>query len=248
MNGRLLFPIVLIACMSAGPATAQTFGPYRIAQSVKTDKGELRILEDARISPSLEKDLWETCVYPAEAFGDDDPRTKAVGSKPLVPARLQQVDAGGNVVTDVMVERQSPIARIDARRLGPASDPVFMIETDNSACAGSYNGIAYRLYDFDHGRLSLVTADNGVGESREVLLLNRLKSAYRIVRNTPNDVELELVRSDPGDKNDKGDDLPFVTTFITYRFNGSAWTWAMRQEPGIWENDGDNFPPRSKFP
>jgi hypothetical protein len=241
MRGFLV--LVLVAIAGAPLAAAQA--GYRTAQSVKTDGGELRVLEDARITPDIETELWKGCVDPGTALYGD-PRAKQFVGKPPVAARLQQADAKGAILADMVLEEHSPVARIKAETLGPAANPVFMVEMDNSACMGSYSGRAIRLYGFADGRISRVMAEGAGGERREVLLLSRLKSGWRFVRKAPGDIVIHAVRCDPGAMDDKGK-VSFVLGYTTYRFDGSKWTWAMRQEPGFWESERD-FPAAGKFP
>lgn len=133
---------VMAICLAAPAATAAPPAQYAVAQTVKTEHGQLQILEDARIDRAMEKDLWEQCVEPTFVYYGDP---RAFEKNPPAPAKLRQLNEKGAIVLEEVLDENAPIARIDAEQLGSATHPVFQIETDTNVCMGSYSGRAVEL-------------------------------------------------------------------------------------------------------
>ncbi len=247
LRQRIRALVVLAAAMM--PAAAQSANPYQVVQSVATAHGALQVLEDKRLSHALERLLWSNCVDILDVLDNNDPRAKPFIAAPLIPAKLRQVDEHGHIIKEIVLEEQAPVAKIETRQLGAVSNPIFQIRADDNACLGSYSGQAIWLFQFDHGGLSPVVATDQRGTSKQIILAETSKSTWRLVRAMPTDIEIEqmLCRPDFDAKKEKNSETPFLLRYITYRFDGSHWRMAERQERGFWEDD-DGFPKRSKFP
>jgi hypothetical protein len=239
---------MLVVALAAAPAKADTDRAYRLAQSVSVADGRIQILEDARLSPALAKTLWKGAVDPSLALGEDDPRAKPFKTKPLAPARLRQTDSKGTIVFDTVPDQQAPVARIEARRLGEASRPVYLVTTNNDAGFGSYSGRATALYALSDGRLTPVSATGGNGKAEPVVLATTLKSRWEIADSRPDRTVIHQVLCRPDlDHAKAGADAQFLMTYLTYWSVGTNWRMAKRITPGFWESD-EGFPQASEFP
>ena len=240
--------IILAAVLSARPAGARTDPGYRIVQNVSVAGGPVQILEDARLTPALARKMWGTSVDPAFVLGDDAPEARTFKAQPLRPAKLRQVDRSGAVIQNIVLDDQAPIARVEPRRLGSSAHPVFLITTDNSAGFGSYSGLVTALYGLRSGRLEPVRAKGQDQHAEAVVLMNTLKSGWRIIDRSPTHTLIEQLLCRPDLDHDKaGEDARFQLTYVTYWYDGRDWRMAKRLTPGFWENEGD-WPAVSNFP
>ncbi len=220
----------------------------RVVQSAPTPEGPIQILEDARLTPALARLFARGGVDPALALPHDDPAALAFQASPLRPARLRQIGAGGRVVIDTVPDPAAPLARIERRRLGLKSGPVYLVTTDNDAGFGSYSGHATALYTLNDGRLGPVLAAAADGGRHAVVLSDTLKSRWRIIDSRPTHTVIEQIFCRPDfDHERPGQDQPFLLTFMTYQFDGRSWRMAERVRNGFWESD-DPWPPAADFP
>lgn len=239
------FTLILLGLLAS--PDAQASARYSVVQSVATAQGRLEILLDSRLTPDIQKLMWDQCTVIDSILDQGDPRLKPFLGDAVLPATFRQVDTKGQVVTSLVPNEQAPIARIEALKLGRAPDPVFLVDTDDDACQGSYSGRGVLLYQFAHGRIAPVMADKD-GTPSQIYLFRSLKSDWRFVKRSPSHIEIEQVLCRPDDSHDKGSpNMPFLMYYITFGFNGRVWTEAERQKPGFWEAD-DDFPPRREFP
>jgi hypothetical protein len=230
------------------PTVALAGSDYEIVQSIPTAHGTLQILEDVRIGRALERKMWDGCIDVGTVLGEDDPRAKQFAKNPPLPASLRQIDRNGKTLVSIVPNKQAPIARIESKRFGSPADPVFLIETDDDACMGSYSGRGVQLYKFSPDRIAPVIATDDKGNTTAVYFFDSLKSAWRIVNASPAHTEIEQMLCRPDFAHDTGKgDMPFALRYITFRFDGTKWTKAERDEAGEWEDD-DGFPNKSKFP
>lgn len=245
MKLRRLF---VIAVLVATPAMAGVIGDYRAVQSVSVGGGSLQVLEDARLTPALARKLWKTAVDPIFVLGEDNPAARPFKAKPLVPARLRQITAKGDIAVDVVPDEQAPLARIETRRLGSTSLPVYLITTDNDAGFGSYSGRATTLYAVRDGVLKAVLATGDNGKAEPVALVSTLKSGWRIVDARPSHTVIEQILCRPDFRHGQTDQNPqFLVSYLTYWSDGHAWRIAKRVISGFWEGDED-WPATSQFP
>lgn len=250
MPYRLLIA-ALAALGTALPASPQARADYALAQTLAIPQGELQILEDGRITPKIEKKMWESCVDPAFVFPKSEARQ--FDNNPPRPARLRQLDSSGRIVADLVPHEYAPIAHIGVDPIGPPDRPIFIIETDNDACMGSYSGRVSLFFQMENGRIAPVMLTDEAGRAAQVVMISTPRSQARFAKKTLDEivihqvsshVDFEKAKTAPKDK-----PLPFVIDYITIRFDGSKWTRALRSAPGSWEaGDGTPFPPATKFP
>lgn len=241
----------LAALAIAGPAWAQRdirANPadyeYAVTQGVKIPGGQLLILQDARISQTMSKQLFEGCADPFMEFGENDPRTKMFQKKPLPPARYRQVDAEGKTVAEDFIEGVSPTARIHEERLGSPDNPVLLVEENDYACFGSYSGRVTYFFQAQDGRFGPVRFPGADGKTYPVAMVQTLKSASRLEKADAPNILVHRVDCHPDWAHSPKD---FVIDYITIRYDGQRWSEAERSEPGFWE-DERAFPPLTKFP
>jgi len=245
---RAAYFAVFATVTIVAPVGARAETGYRTVQSVPLSGGSLRILEDARLMPALARELWRTDVDPVDVLGDDNPAAQTFKAKPLRPAKLRQIDAAGRVLLDFVPNPAAPLARIEKRRFGPASRPVYLVTTDDSAGAGSYSGFATTLFDTENGRLSQVQATDQDQKRHTINLISTLKSDWKVANADPAHTVIKQLLCRPDfDHQKPGGDLPFVLSYITYWSDGAGWRMARRDVPGFWENEGA-WPSRSRFP
>lgn len=251
MLHRLAIAALAVA-LAPLPTTAQASADYVLAQDVATSQGELQILEDGRITRSMENRMWGHCADPTFIF-DGKPEAKLFERTPPRPARLRQVDASGTIIADLVPDENAPVARIQAERLGPADRPVLLVEADDGACWGSYSGLVRLFFQFEGGRIAPVMLADETGKSAQVMMVSTVKSQARFAKKSAAEIIIHQVSSHPDFERaktlPKGASMPFVIDYSTTRFDGAKWTRAMRSEPGVWEaGDGTPFPAADKFP
>jgi hypothetical protein len=228
-------------CAATLSVHAQT---YHLAQT--RDAGDnltLRIMEDSRLKPAIAKKMWGTATDPAFVFGADSPVVKKMGKTPLLPAKLVLADSAGKVLASLIPEDSAPLAQFQYDQL-PAG---FLIATDDSAGMGSYSGIQTRLISLVGGTIAPIMATDENGKSNPIILSNTLKAQWRIIGNGGSTKILQI-RCDPDFAHEKpgSADLPFVISYLEYRYGDAAWHLIARREPGFWEDDQDF--PENKFP
>jgi hypothetical protein len=238
---------LLAVLLSAAPAFARP--AYKVVQTVEIPDGKLQVLEDARLTGHYEELLWERCADPSSALEAGDPTIVTFEKSALLRARYRQVDAEGKIVVEF--RSKTGIARIEPKTLGTPGHPFYLIRTSNNvACMGSYAGEPVYVYEFVNGRISAVKATNARGKSVSVDFYDSLKSSWRVVRDKPNDIEIEELYCRPDFEREeklKTSEGQFKLIYFTYHYDGLQWRVAQREEPGFWEAD-DDFPPPSKFP
>jgi hypothetical protein len=242
----VLAVLITLLGVASGPARAKTL--MRVVQTRSIPGGRLQILQDARLTPALVRLFLRAGVDPALALPHDDPAARAFLARPLRPARLRQIGVGGHVILDVILNEAAPLAWVERRRMGGGSAPVYLVTTDDDAGFGSYSGRATRLYGVCGGRLRPVTASGAGGRPEPIVLVDTLKSRWRIIDSRPTHTLIEQIFCRPElDDERSGQAQGFLLTFITYRFDGRTWRMARRVTPGFWESD-DDWPSRSAFP
>jgi hypothetical protein len=207
--------------------------------------GKLELLEDARLTPALEKKLWGS-GGPEMALDENDPRYKDLTTNLLLNAVLRLKDTHGKTVAQSELEREQ--ARIRFERLHPGRRAI-LVTTDLSAGAGSYSGPLTELMTVAGGRLKTVVArDAESGESEPIRLMITLKTAWKLVpaagaRNNLEDI-LEVACRPDVDAEDAND---FLVTYMRYHWDGKGWIVLTRKVHGLWEDD-NGFPAPDQFP
>ncbi|PQV53059.1 hypothetical protein [Paraburkholderia sp. BL21I4N1] len=232
----------------AAPAKTATPAPtvaapdgYHVTQRAPgLDGDSIELLEDERITPALQKQLWGTGAS-EEGLPGNDP-------KPLVKAQLRLVSASGAIAATRQLDY--PLARVEPAPLHGLPGPVLFLTIDATAPMGSYSGPATQILMPARQSLDPVqyTADDG--KSAALVLAATGKAAWKISPSRKGGAdEIQQVACSPDfDKKDStGDDDDFVTRYETYRFVDGKWLLTRRQRQGIWESDQE-FPKRNMFP
>jgi hypothetical protein len=247
---RLCFLSVLLLAAIA-PARSERQPHLVVANSLTLTAasdgfiGKLELLEDARLTPALEKTLWGS-GGPEMALDQNDPRYKDLTTNVLLNAVLRLIDAQGKTVSRTVLEREQ--ARIRFEKLYPGRRAI-LLTTDLSAGSGSYSGPVTELMTADGGRLKTVVArDEESGSSDPIRLMSTLKSAWKLVpaaasKNTQKDILMVACRPDY-DAEYAGD---FILTYTRYHWDGKGWIVLNRKVRGSWENDNE-FPALEQFP
>jgi hypothetical protein len=223
--------------IASSAPTAPTLAPgYRVAQRVPTaDRAGtvLEILEDARITPELQKTLWGTG---AGADGLPD----GVSHAPLLNAQVQLVSAADTVLASRKLDY--PLATLEPAPLHGLPSPAWFLTDDETAPMGSYSGPATEMLVPSHSGLEPVGYESAQGEATPLVLARTGKADWRVVSpRSGTTEEIEAAFCTPADAGN------FVTTYRTYRFVDGKWQAASRQLRGLWESDRQ-FPAHADFP
>lgn len=222
------------------PTVAAPDGYHVMQRAPGLDGDSIELLEDDRITPALQKQLWGTGASEDGLPGNDP--------KPLVKAQLRLVSASGAIAATRQLDY--PLARVEPAPLRGLPGPVLFLTVDATAPTGSYSGPATQILMPARQSLDSVqyTADDG--KTGPLVLAVTGKAAWKISPSRKGGAdEIQQVACSPDfDKKDStGDDDDFVTRYQTYRFVDGKWLLAQRQRHGIWESDQE-FPKRNMFP
>jgi hypothetical protein len=237
MSLRLCLVPLLIRV--AFPQTyAGTAKPVNPAKLVVSDKmplsraadgvdGELQLMQDARLTASLKKELWAT--------GDLGTLRNAV---------LRIVKSDGTLTDSAELEK--PLAQLKRTRLYAGNRFTYLVTADYSAGAGSYSGPATSLMEINQGRIHwLYAMDAETGKPERLTLARTLKSVWKIVAapdGSGHDILQALCRPtfQPGDEG-------FKLIYIRYHFDGKKWVRLVRERRGYSDFE-EGFPDRNLFP
>jgi hypothetical protein len=241
----LLLPLLAFAASaqdvkSTRAGSLQGIAYSRMPLSVRANgvQGELQILRDVRLTPSVMEELW--------GAGDlevDNPRWAFLKRNPLRKARVRILKSDGAQLQAEELER--PLARLERTRLYGENGDTYLLTVDYSAGWGSYSGPATFLLEVKSGRLSwLETTDGRTGKNERISLADTLKSAWKIVpasRGPGKDIVQVLCR--PNFELDG----QFKLTYIRYTYDGKKWSKHVKETDGFWESD-EGFPEIRLFP
>lgn len=238
-NSAVLGLGLAVWCGLAG-ATAQVPAGYRVAQQLPIDDGQvLEILEDARISPDLHRDLWGNGADPENL--EDDVLAADIQRTPLVEAQVRLLAVSGEALESRNLGY--PLATVEKAPLAGMPAPAFFLTIDETAPMGSYSGPATQVLMPSAGKLNTTVYHTPEGKSEALFLAQTGKAAWQVAAPAADGVaQIQQVSSSPA-----GEDEEFVTTYRTYRFKDGAWQLSSRQEAGYWDTESD-FPPPSAFP
>lgn len=245
MNSRLiLLSLTAFAAYSQEPAESQKAGSARMAGSPtmavyarlsltkQTDgiDGELQVLQDGRLTPSLRGKLWETGDAGADAAS-------------LRHASIRLVRSDGSLVQSEELEH--PLARLECVHLYADRRSTCLVTVDYSAGFGSYSGPATFLLEIKSGRLSWIEAkDTRTGRTQRISLADTLKSAWKIVgARTGSGKDLLQALCRPDIDIEGG----FKMIYIRYFYDGNVWQERVRETSGFSEFE-DGFPEMKLFP
>jgi hypothetical protein len=192
--------------------------------------GELRVLQDARLTPSLKDQMWGT--------GDAGADTAS-----LQNATVRLVRADGLLVQSEELER--PLSRVESVHLYADRRSTYLLTVDYSAGFGSYSGPATFLLEVRSGRLAWMAAkDPRTDRTERISLANTLKSAWRVVgarTGSGKDLLQALCRPDFETEGE------FKMIYVRYFYDGKVWQERVRQTKGFSEFE-DGFPDVKLFP
>jgi hypothetical protein len=239
MNSRLiLLTLLAFAAYSQEQGKTQKTGSPQMAVYARMSlakqangiDGELQVLQDARLTPSLRDQLWGT--------GD-------AGAAPasLRDATVRLVRSDGSLVQAEQLER--PLARLESDYLYADRRSTYLLTVDYSAGFGSYSGPATFLLEVKSGRLSWIEAkDPRSGRTERISLADTLKSAWKIVgarTGSGKDLLQALCRPDFETEGE------FKIIYIRYFYDGKVWQERVRETKGFSEFE-DGFPDIKLFP
>jgi len=237
--GWTVLPVVLAVPCGRAQTTGFQYAiaqAFKLRQEVKGAGASLQLLMDARLSESLQKDLWGkgdwSFVFPA----DSDPY-REFSHHPPVKSKLEIVNSAGRIVAER--ELETPLAKLEAWN-PTESGQLFLLTQDYSAGFGSYNGLATSLIMIADAAFHEVKAlDMESRRQNPMRLVKSLKSDWRIVEREGRP-EILSVSCHPS-LNGK-----FVIDYSRYSFDGNQWAEHKRQVDGFWESD-EPFPESRAF-
>ena len=206
-------------------AIAQTFA---LRQEGKGAGANLQLLMDARLSKSLQKDLWGKGDW-SFVFPPDSDAYREFSQHPPVKSKLQIVNSAGRMVAER--ELETPLAKLQAWGPTTESGQLFLLTQDYSTGAGSYNGPGTSLIMIADAAFYEVKAlDMESRRQRPIRLVKSLKSDWRIVEREGRP-EILSVSCHPSAKG------KFVIDYSRYSFDGTQWVEYKREVDGFWESD-----------
>ena len=222
---------------------------YAVRQSIKLDRatygidGSLEVLEDARITPELQKAMWRVSADPRQVLADNDPHRTTFEKDSLRDAKVRIVTRDGRLAfEDKFVW---PLAEVEVTPLTNAGDPVIFVTTDNTTNFGSYKGTATRLLEFKRDAKDAAPSYASIGEDpKPALLIRSKKSDWRLTKDARGTSVIQLVKVYP-DVN--GNIRDFIIEYATVRSDEGGWIMISRTEQGIWEPQ-EAWPAAAKFP
>lgn len=216
-------------------AVAQTF---LLQQKPDGLNGVLRLLMDARLTVSVQEELWGKGDW-SFVFPPSDSLFKEFSSLPPGNAKLAISDNDGKLVAERSLEKA--LAKLQEWDPAHSGNREFLLTVDYSAGWGSYNGPITTLLQISNGTFHDVEALNGnTGQEEPIHMMRSLKSDGKITKSEKGEEILSLSCHPKNDNN-------FVLDYTRYSFNGARWLEYKRQDKGFWESDG-GFPARSAFP
>ncbi|MGH7035818.1 MAG: hypothetical protein ACREFL_18965 [Stellaceae bacterium] len=231
----------MIAISACAQAAGAPHG-YRIHQQVVLDadatglSGKLQILEDDRIPPMLRREMWGKSYMLDMILDDSDPVRRQFEKAPMSLTHLRLADASGRVLHDETLE--VPLAEIKVAYLYGNRFPTYLVTADYSTGLGSYNGPVTRFVEIRNGRFGYIRLAEAPGKDDLLTLMRSLKTDWRILRSQHGKsatIQSVSCRPDFATEND------FITTYSTYRFDGTRWHRSSRQSREFWESDAENF-------
>jgi hypothetical protein len=209
---------------------------YKIYQTLPLTKrsnqldGLLILLIDKRVA-GLEATLRSDGYDPMEHLDTKfESEAYSLPEKDILQALLLVVDSEKKVVYSEELGRES--ARLDRVFLyRDKAKPTFIITTDYSIGAGSYNGPISRLLEVTEKGIVYLLPDN-------TGLMNSLKAAWATVDgNGSKDIIFKSCHPDYDAKQNTDGSSNFLVVYGRFRFDGKAWKKTTHTKPGFWEND-----------
>ena len=190
------------------------------ASDVAVGCNHLRIVLDPRLTPAIVERDWAS----GNPHRED-------------PAVLELRGCAGQLLDHLTLA--APLARLDPVPVRGAPAPTYLVSSDLTAEAGSYNGPLTIPVEVAHDHLTPATARTADGRAEPIRLALTGKAAWK--RSNSGKVEDLLAVSSQPEK------PGFVTVYRRYHPTPRGWEVKVRSEPGMWESDGE-FPDPSHFP
>jgi hypothetical protein len=249
MNRQLIFTALLLIISTSGTAIGQqsdlaVVKTIQLTSTLDGFDGTLELLEDGRITPEVQKELWGM-GYPDTAFYGDAERIKLLTVPALKHAVLRLEDAHHEIVYKKTLERE--LARIQVEALHPGQRTI-LITTDLSIGMGSYAGPSTELYQVSSRRLEAVTARyEKTGEVDPIQMMSSLKTAWKLASPGPGETNQKDILELACRPNWEVENTKFFKIYSRYHWDGKQWVLYGKKVPGMWESD-DGFPPSQRFP
>jgi hypothetical protein len=190
------------------------------AQEVELGCKHLRVVLDARLGPDVVEQEWAS----------GNPRSES-------PATLELVGCKGQLLDRLILA--APLAQLDPEPVRGTPNPTYLVSTDLTAEAGSYNGPLTIPVQIVHDHLVAAVARLADKRSEPIRLTLTGKSAWKKILKR-NVEDLFQVSCQPKGKG-------FVTFYRHYFISHKKWKVTVRSRDGLWESDGE-FPSRNFFP
>jgi hypothetical protein len=248
-----LFALTGSQAVAASPAMfPDGYSLYKsIGLDAKSDgmAGTIQVLEDARITPYIRKELDGTGTGMTCDGPDDKPTqdfcASLQGHDPR-PAIVRLLGADGQVFDSRTFERE--LGDISADHLYDDARVTYLVTVDMSVGAGSYAGPATMLMEISAKRFKWLQArDIGSGEAKDIVLANTLKTVWKIVPvASGKDILMAATRLDyPGNSPVGADDV-WQVHYYRYHCVKGQWLIYSRVEKGY--DEFEDFPETDKFP
>jgi hypothetical protein len=209
--------------------------------------GKLELVQDARITPDLEKALWRMGP-PDMVLDEKDPLAKDLAERPLHKAVLRLQDAHQKTVSEKTMD--GPLSRIRFAVLIPGRRAI-LATTDLSAGFGSYSGPATELLRVGQGQLEPIKARNAAtGKVDPIIVAATLKTDWKLVPaigGQANQKDILEAACRPDFATFKPPETKFWVIYTRFHWDGMQWVAYSRKMHGFWEADGE-FPSLAHFP
>jgi len=189
-------------------------------QDVELGCKHLRVVLDARLSPDVVEHEW----------GSGNPRSET-------PAKLELIGCEGQLLDRLVLD--APLAQLDPIPIRGAPNPTYLVSTDLTAEAGSYNGPLTIPIQVIRDHLIAAVARFADKHIVPIHLALTGKASWRRVSHHNGD-NLFSVSCQPKRHG-------FVTFYRHYFLSHQEWKVKVRKRDGLWESDGE-FPSRNAFP
>ena len=200
----------------------------------------LVLLQDARITPALQRVMEPFGGDPEGSLEKSDPHYREFSARPLRNGELLLQTADGTVIGRTINER--PFAQIEPAPLHGLSIPTFLYMVDYSIGMGGFNGpMSVLLAPVTQGLAPLQATSDRRGSSETIGLPSTMHASWQIVpaRNGGTE-EIEQATCSPS--------VSETNTLIlrTYRYHDGHWSVAARSGGAC--ADLEVFPERRLFP
>ena len=244
----LALPLALAGCKPNAPDGLALQASVVASPPGAADERRIEMLEDARITPALRQGMWGGSKEPAPLAG-------AIQATPLLRGVIRLVDSRGTVLSEHRLDCE--LGAVQPMKQGDGA--VWTLIDDCSTGEGDYAGLITYFFTIAGDKLNFQSVATGNAGERAALTLVH---ARRIDWHPDSPDRADAVEEvschpdfdDPRIKTLKDDeplpaDLPLVTDFIRYRYDGNGqWTKRLRTDRHLAWSAADGFPAESAFP